>query len=337
MSAKRTWGALALVPLLVLPVLAGCGGGTSKGGNHAVSHDPSSLGAFEPKNPSAVIARINVGGHPCGVEKVDGTLWVTDAENAQLLKIDIDSAKLIAKFPIDQKPCELQFSRRALWVVTQSGFLDRVDPSSGTVLKRFPVGEGSYESIDAFGSIWVTNRNSRSMTQIDPASDKVVATISLPEIAPGGLVSTEDGYIWIGDDTSGSTKVLKYSPTTKQITRVTAGKRPAFVTATGDDVWVANQEDHTVSDLDAKTGALKHTIPAGESPVNLDSIEAGTWEVWVPDDRGSLLTRIDAHTGQPVERIQVDAGPAVVRVTSTSIWVTNYDAGTIWGFLPGPR
>lgn len=286
--------------------------------------------------PSKVVARISTGGNPCGVVTAAGFTWVTDAKGGKLLKIDPARNAVVASVALDPKPCELQSALGSLWIVTQSGSLDRVDPKAMTVTAHIPIGLGSYESIYAFGSVWVSNRDSATVTQVNPGSNKAVATITLEGTNPGGITATGDS-LWIGNDMSGATFITRLDPKSKKTTHVTTGTRPGYVTALSGSVWASDVEDGTVTQIDARTGARRGTLPAGLSPVNLAGGGGAKPEVWVPDDQGDLLTRIDALTGTVLERLATARGPAVVTVTDSQVWVTNYEAGSVWRIAIGQR
>ncbi len=286
--------------------------------------------------PSEVVAKVAVGGQPCGVVAAAGAVWVTDAQSATLVRIDAASNAVVTSTPVDATPCELTFGYGALWVATQSGVLDRVDPATGRVVARIPVGETSYEPLVAFGSVWVTNRNSGTVSRVDPRTNRVVATIDVPGTNPGGIVAVGD-RLWIGNDTSGSTDVVRMDPRTGAIETFSAGARPAFVAAAAGAVFTADEGGHTVSRLDATTGAILGTALAGVRPVNLVALPVARPEIWVPDDQGGLLTRIDATTGEVIERMLGGRGPAVMAAHGSDVWVTNFEDGTAWRIRPGLR
>ena len=279
--------------------------------------------------PSEVVAMIDVGGQPCGVAVAAGAAWVSDNESAELVKIDLETNQAVMRYPLDASPCEIAVGHGSLWVVTQSGVLDRVDPGTGRVEAAIPVGAASYEAVAAFGSVWVTNRNGGTLTRIDPAINQVADTIDLPQIQPGGIVEG-DGALWVGNDTSGQTNLVRIDPDTLEVSELEAGGRPAFVATSPGRVWVANQTDGSVTVIDSATSSpVGAPIAAGTMPVNLAATPDGA-EVWVPDDRGDTVTRIDAASAQAVERLAVGDGPAVVATTETDVWVTHFDDGTVW-------
>lgn len=320
--------ARVLLPLLLL-VLPGCGAGENEAG------DPAGKSSTSAGPASRVVSKVSVGGQPCGVVGADGAVWVSDAEQGRVVRIDPAAGKVTATVPVDPTPCEMTFASGSIWVVTQSGKLDRIDPATARVTARIPVGLVSYEAVAAFGSIWVTNRGDRTISRIDPASNKVTRTFDVQDVQPGGIVAV-DQELWVGNDTSAETHVLRMSPKTGKATRVEAGSRPAFVTASDGAVWTANQDAGTVTRIDVATGKATATVKAGISPVNLDLLDAGPGgqEVWVPDDRGDVVVRIDARSSKVIETIPVGAGPAVVAAVGADVWVTNFGGGSVWQISP---
>ena len=148
-------------------------------------------------------------------------VWVSVADTAELVRLDPASGKETARIPLADKPCEITATDDALWVVTQSGVVERVDPTGPAgpkVVASVPTGFASYQAAEAFGSIWVTNRNSQSLTRIDPATNKTGA-VELPGVNAGGVVAAADA-LWVGDDTTGSTRVVRLDPTTLKTTDV---------------------------------------------------------------------------------------------------------------------
>jgi virginiamycin B lyase len=315
----------------LLLVVSGCGGGSND------EASPSGSTSTSPTGPvSEVITKVDVGGQPCGVVGAEGAVWVSDAEQARVVRIDPTAGKVTATVDVDETPCEMTFAEGSIWVVTQSGMLDRVDPKTAKVVAKIPVGATSYEAVSAFGSIWVTNRNDRTITQVDPATNKVTKTVEVPDVQPGGIVAV-GSELWVGNDSSGETHVSRLDPVSGKARRVEAGGgRPAFVTATDDSVWTANQNDGSVSRIAVASGKVTSTVKTGISPVNLDVLPAAQ-EVWVPDDRANTVVRIDGTSGKVVETIPVGKGPAVVAAVDGDVWVTNFAEGTVWRIHPSTR
>src|SRR6478609_5574280 len=78
---------------------------------------------------STIVAKVAVPGTPCGVAGSPGAVWVTEASNARLVKIDPATNTVVKSVPTDRTPCELKFASGSIWVVTQSGRVDRFNPA----------------------------------------------------------------------------------------------------------------------------------------------------------------------------------------------------------------
>jgi streptogramin lyase len=281
--------------------------------------------------------RATVGGKPCGVAGAAGAVWISNADTGQLLRLDPATGTVTRRIALDPTPCAITVAYGSLWVVTQSGKLDRVDPVAGRVLAHVPIGETSYQAVATPGAMWVSNRNGATLTRIDPATNRVTATVPTPGIQPGGMVYAA-GSLWVGDDTDGADHVLRMNPATHAFTRLVAGHRPAYLTATPGAIWVSNVNDGTVSRLDAASGRQTTSVKAGASPVNLDVRPGAAPEVWVPDDTGGHVTRVDATAGTVVETIDATGkGPALLAAVGGDIWVTMYEAGEVWRITPAAR
>jgi DNA-binding beta-propeller fold protein YncE len=72
-------------------------------------------------------------------------------------------------------------------------------------------------------------------------------------------------------------------------------------------------------------------VQVGLSPVNLDVIGG---DVWVPNDLGNTITRIDGDTGKVVETIQTGHNPAVVAGAEGDVWASMFDDGQVWRIHP---
>jgi streptogramin lyase len=273
------------------------------------------------------LARITTGGNPCGVVAVANGAWVSDAANGQLLRIDRRSQRVTKRVSVDKTPCELMAAYGSLWLVTQSGRLDRLDPASGRVLARVPVGKTSYEAIAALGDVFVSNRNSGTISRVSPKTNRVVRTYRLPILNPGGVTFAGD-RLWIGNDASGATDVLRLDPTTGRSERVKAGARPAFVAALGSSVWIAGQDDGSLTRLDARTGARQATLTVCSRGVNLDAMATAA-QIWVPCDADDVVVQVDAMTNRVLRTWPVTGGPAVVAPGDGGMWVTAFEAGVV--------
>ena len=279
--------------------------------------------------------RLHVGGSPCGIADAAGALWVSDAADARLLRIDPVSHAFTKTAQLDPKPCEITAAFGSLWIVTQSGQLDRVDPANGHLIARIAVGDTSYQAIAAADAIWVSNHGDGSVMRVDPRTNRVTKKVELSGITPGGLAYLA-GALWIGDDSSLADHIARLNLATGAVSSVPAGgKRPGYLAVSDNALWVSCVSDGAVSRINPSTSSVTATVHVGRSPVNLKPGPGPAPEVWVPDDYGNQVLRVDARAARLVEAVTTPGGgPAVVHAFRGGVWVTLFGSGDVWRIQP---
>ena len=320
---------------LLAVLLAGCSSSPARTGSGTPGTTASPTPSSAPPQLSHVDVRIHVGGSPCGIADAAGALWVSDAADARLLRIDPVTHAFTKAAQLDDKPCEITAAFGSLWIVTQSGRLDRVDPTSGHVIARIPVGDTSYQAIAAGDAIWVSNHGDGTVMRVDPRTNRVTKKVELPGVTPGGLAYLA-GALWIGDDSSLADHIARLDLATGAISSVPAGgKRPGYLTVADGAIWVSCVVDGTVSRIDATRRTVAATVHVGRSPVNLKPGPGPTPEVWVPDDFGNQVLRVNARAARLVEAVPApEGGPAVVHAFRGGVWVTLFGSGDILRIQP---
>jgi DNA-binding SARP family transcriptional activator/streptogramin lyase len=126
--------------------------------------DARGLVRFDPKTGNPDVAAVHGGG---GVAVGLGAVWVG------------------ARFPPE---CLL------LECKSKPGYVARVDLGGGAVEATTPAGDPVSVAVGA-GSVWVANRQSRTVQRIDPATNRTIATIRLHN--PPVAIAVGDGAIWV--------------------------------------------------------------------------------------------------------------------------------------------
>jgi YVTN family beta-propeller protein len=228
---------------------------------------------------------------PCGAMATDfGSLWVADCKERAVVRIGLASHKVEAKIPtgLADPTGELSIATGAgsVWILSDpSGKLARIDPATDKVIATIPVAAGSFAAAFGFGSVWITTTSPGSVQRIDPATNAVVATIPV-------------------------------------------GPVPRFLAAGEGGVWTLNQGDGSVSRIDPATNTVSATIEAGVSGGGGD-IASGGGKVWVRG-RKTLLLVIDPRDNRILRRYGPQAGSGAVRADSTHVWVTAHDTQEVW-------
>ena len=70
----------------------------------------------------------------------------------------------------------------------------KVDLGGGAVEATTPAGDPVSVAVGA-GSVWVANRQTRTVQRIDPATNRTIATLRLHN--PPVAISVGDGAVWV--------------------------------------------------------------------------------------------------------------------------------------------
>jgi DNA-binding beta-propeller fold protein YncE len=123
--------------------------------------------------------------------------------------------------------------------------------------------------------------------------------------------------------------VVKIDPKTNRVVGVVpVGLAPVAVASVGQNLWVANRTDDTLTRVDTRSNGTR-TFGGFAYPI---SLAAEGPRIWVGSESRPELVAIDAATGSVVERLRVTPGPAgFVAFGEGSLWVSH---GV---FFPGLR
>ena len=132
------------------------------------------------------------------------------------------------------------------------------------------------------------------------------------------------GAGWVTD--SAANMLLRVDPAGQVNDRIPVGRGPAGVVVAGGEVWVANELDGTVSEVNPGSGTQVAAIPAGIGPA---AIASGYGSVWVANVTSDTVSRIDAATGVVVSTISLGSAPTAIAVGDGAVWVTSLDTGEL--------
>ena len=117
-----------------------------------------------------------------------------------MLKVDVRRNKVVGRYDVP-KADWITPSADALWVSTEGNEVVRLDPATGAVLARIPVGTNPLASAWVAGELWVPNIDDGTISVIDPASNAVRTTLT---VGQGPLAVAEvGGDAWVSNSTDG--------------------------------------------------------------------------------------------------------------------------------------
>jgi ABC-type transport system substrate-binding protein/DNA-binding SARP family transcriptional activator/sugar lactone lactonase YvrE len=198
-----------------------------------------------------------------------------------------------------------------------------IDPDSGLITERYPVGRSPSAVVGGGGSVWIANAAEGTVTRIDRGSDQPVRVIPVGE-SPAALAFA-GGSLWVAD--SDSRKVWQVDPGSNKVVQpIEVGNAPRALAATAGAVWVASGVDGRIQRIDLGRGSKTKPILVGANP---SAIAAGAGALWVASEEAGTVTRIDPRSGSVLPPIRVGNGPSALAVGEGAVWVVNRHDGTL--------
>jgi streptogramin lyase/predicted Ser/Thr protein kinase len=247
------------------------------------------------------------------------------------LAADGKGARRTIKLPWKSGTTSVAAGFGSLWVTNgDQARLVRIDPVSGHVQGDRLVGSGTADVVvTGEGAVWVGQRARRatdpasSIIKVDPRGGDTKAILFGQEGV--GDITTGGGYVWVPNRRRNRLSRIDPGSGERRSTPIGFGKhRVAFG---ADQVWVTNYDDGTISQdnrslSNAVTDALNVRGP-------LDLVVAGN-TVWVASYLDDAVVRLDARTGKTIgEPIGVGRNPFAIVAHGKHVWVTNLASGTV--------
>lgn len=193
-----------------------------------------------------------------------------------------------------------------------------MDPTTGRLRVRAPIGGAPGGMVVGSGSIWVSDPVEGVLRRIDPSTGLVSDTVGDVGTRPTGLAYGDDS-IWVVDEDGRA--VRRVDPDTGLASRaIRVGNGPFAIAYGAGAAWVLNGLDGTVSRVDPGRSKVTDVVPVGGDPA---AIAASDDAVWVVIDSSRTLLQIDPATRTVVNRFDVGNDPSAVTVTGGSVWVGN--------------
>lgn len=228
---------------------------------------------------------------PCGTMAIlSGSLWVANCEDANLYRIDLETAKVEAMIATGianpKGETNVVAGAGSIWVPSGAeGKIARVDPETNEVIATIDVTPQTFFLAYGFDALWAVSSDERSIQRIDPVTNLVTGTTEL-------------------------------------------GKQPGFLAAGEGGVWVQEQGDGTVARIDPETVTVTGRTKVGDTLLYGD-IDTGGGLVWLRTTEEQTFVAIDAETLEIVTRAGAAAGSGAVRYTPDGVWTSAHDVESI--------
>jgi len=296
---------------------------------------PNSLAVIDPAN-NKVVRVVPVGDTPRGVAVGRGAVWVANSADGTVSKLDLDTLRLIKTIGIGAQATDLVESDGRVWVATGlDNTVVPIDARSGGVHAAIPLSReqdaSAYSVATGAGSLWASS--GARLVQIDPLTGTIVEGRDVGRRHPlsGCCFSIHDldfgdGAIWIAD---ASEVLARVSPHGGRLTGSTQlGVIPGAVKVGYGAVWVGvpdpNRPALALWRVDVGTVRVTQTITIGRANTYLASLDValGAGSVWVTDYEAGTLVRVDPSTLDVIATIKIGSHPYGITVGAGRVWVT---------------
>jgi YVTN family beta-propeller protein len=214
------------------------------------------------------------------------------------------------------QPCAAVEGFGSVWVANYgSDTVSRIDPTTNQVIGEVAVGHQPCGLAVGAGSVWVDGFGTGRIERIDPGTMTVVRR--LRSAAPYD-VTFAFGSVWSTDYGFGT--VSRFSPARNtRVKRFPAGFGPAGLAATSRYVWVGSATENRLYRIDPRKNKIRSFRVPIAKPAWLASNANTVWAASAPD---GMVARVNGTTGKTIARIQVGASAADGTVASDgTVWI----------------
>jgi YVTN family beta-propeller protein len=267
----------------------------------------SSLPMIEP-----VLTTIPVGRNPRDLAVGAGSVWVTNASDGTVSRIDPATNTVSATIAVSsagsQTANEMAANDTAVWVMAGTTQLVRIDPATNMVVATIPVDPPIDTPVIANGALWTQSDDSHLLRRYDLATNTFTASVQI--VLPQETVFTQ-GAVWVLHDVGRGTdsEILKLDPATGDVLATVSldGYYSLSMLVAGDSIWVPTT-DGALLQVDTGASQVVAVYPYPEDVGRVPLATSGDGRVWVcnctnePDD---VIWQFDISARQWSARIPV--------------------------------
>jgi hypothetical protein len=199
---------------------------------------------------------------------------------------------------------------------------ERVVLEPTAVVTVGPVGVDNNRIAAGAGAVWVGLKNGNALVRIDPADNRVVATIPI-EQSPSGQIVVAGGYVW----SSGERGLVRVDPRTNTVDRVIP--RSVLGTGSADRVWVTSD---AIWSCASGTGVVRRSqlrtgrvVAEVQLPTTCFELAADTEDVWIGgisfEADQSWLHHVDARTNELTASLAIPDGGRLPVAGDGAVWL----------------
>jgi predicted alpha-1,2-mannosidase len=206
-----------------------------------------------------------------------------------------------------------------------------IDLVTGVVGPEIAVGQGPRDAVLHGGRLYVTDRDSSSISVVDTFAQGVIATIKTGH-SPNGIAIAPDGNTaWIANADDGTVQPIDLARLTAGAPiEVGANPRAIAVAPDGKTLYVTDTAANTVTPVDVATRTAQTPIAVGGRPMGI-AIAPNGKTLYVVDNADNDVRPIDVATRRPLQPITTGVNPMLIAIAPNGslAYVSNYANSTI--------
>lgn len=266
-----------------------------------------------------------VGGARVAAGGGSGVVWSGDPASSTVRRLDPATGRP-ASPPLPAVVEDLALYDGSVWAAG-GGVLERRDWTTGAPIgPPLRVGDPPTALATGLGRVWVIDRRGRRVSQISPRTGRSAGRSFIlgPRLWAGttafaSLWVSRLGYLTPREQRQGGPgrdgRVLRISPTTRQVRSIRVGHGPLDLVAAGGGLWVAEADDGTIARIDPAANRVTRRVRVGGTPTTLTA--NARW-LWVAT--GTRILKIDPRTGATQQTTRLPGRVVDLAVGAGGLW-----------------
>ena len=183
---------------------------------NSVFFKPGKLLRIDSRTNRIEAPSVLLGPAPAGLGAGRSGLWVADAADGTVRRIDPASRRVVARIRLGGIPFGVAVGLHSVWVTNvDDGTVSRIDPTANRVVATIPVGQNPYGIALGRDAVWVANLGDGTVSRIDPETNLAARPIAVGG-DPLAIAADRDG-VWVTKNSDGTVVRLEAPRSTHRV------------------------------------------------------------------------------------------------------------------------
>ena len=194
--------------------------------------------------PPPVAARVHTGLHPCGAVAAFGALWVANDGSGTLARVDPHTNRVTRRVRLSRGVCSVAAGAGSIWVTNyRTSSVVRVDPHTGATRSK-RVGRSPFDVVATRNSIWVSAWEGEELIELAPKRLRILRRFPLGARPAGMLVRGTSLWVGFGRTSEELARVDLTKRTVRRVK--IGVRAPGWFADGARDLWVTADDDALV-------------------------------------------------------------------------------------------